>query len=101
MVTHDPIPIQLKPDAPLFDKLRMLLGHYDLRVYLRDQAYIDVGRGSFDACFSTEPRVEDFAGCVPVLAAGQASRAVQPLAMPWWCRRVPTSWPGSRSGMGR
>lgn len=76
MVTHDPIPIQLKPDAPLFDKLRMLLGHYDLRVYLRDQAYIDVGRGSFDACFSTEPRVEDFAGCIGTV--GQFCNFAQP-----------------------
>jgi acetyltransferase-like isoleucine patch superfamily enzyme len=42
-------PVTLAPGATITDKLRMFLGHYDLRVYLSDTGYIDIGRGSFDA----------------------------------------------------
>lgn len=37
----------LAPGATITDKLRMFLGHYDLRVYVSDTACIDIGRGSF------------------------------------------------------
>lgn len=33
----------------LLQKLRMFLGHYDLRVYVTETNFIDVGRGSMDA----------------------------------------------------
>jgi hypothetical protein len=41
--------VTLAPGATITDKLRMFLGHYDLRVYVSDTAYIDIGLGSFDA----------------------------------------------------
>lgn len=39
--------VTLAPGATITDKLRMFLGHYDLRVYVSDTAYIDIGRSSF------------------------------------------------------
>lgn len=37
----------LAPGTTITDKLRMFLGHYDLRVSVSDTACIDIGRGSF------------------------------------------------------
>jgi acetyltransferase-like isoleucine patch superfamily enzyme len=57
-------PLALAPNTTIIQKLRMLLGHYDLRVYLSDQGYIDVGRGSFDAVLRTDFVHSGYAGCL-------------------------------------
>lgn len=45
------------------DKMHAFLGHYDLRIYLSNTAYIDVGRGSIVAA-SRIKYVPDVIGCV-------------------------------------
>lgn len=47
--SHDPMPFQAAPDLDLLGRLRLFLGHYDLRVYVSDTHYVDVGRGSLGA----------------------------------------------------
>lgn len=44
-------PFKFTPEhaMSLSDRLRMFLGHHDLRIWLTDSAYIDLDRGSFDA----------------------------------------------------
>ena len=41
-----PVPIALAADATAFNRVVALFGHYDFRVYARDDAYMDIGAGS-------------------------------------------------------
>ena len=56
-------PVSLAPGATIMDKLRMFLGHYDLRVFVSDTGYIDIGRGSFDAASKLAFVQKTFTGC--------------------------------------
>ncbi len=48
----------------LIHRLRTFIGHHDLRIYLTDASYIDVGRGSFSAALNMSALAGDFEGCV-------------------------------------
>lgn len=67
---YDPIPLTLESAAAtvmqhdITRRIRLFLGHYDLRVYLTDKAYIDVGRGSFNAALRVEHINIGYEGCV-------------------------------------
>lgn len=62
-LTNDPVPLNLSPNTDLLKKLRIFIGHFDLRVYVSDRAYVDVGRGSFTAA-SMVRYVSGSEGCV-------------------------------------
>lgn len=63
--THEPLTYRLAAgEDTLIHRLRAFLGHHDLRFYTQEQAYIDVGRGSFDAVLRMEMVTPDFVGCV-------------------------------------
>ncbi|HYD80953.1 MAG TPA: hypothetical protein VEC06_14195 [Paucimonas sp.] len=68
--TSEPIPIALDADAEalirqdISRRLRTFLGHYDLRIYITDKAYVDVGRGSFNAASRVEYLNIGFSGCI-------------------------------------
>lgn len=47
-LTAEPLPITWN-GVFAAERFRLFLGHYDLRVFLSDRCYVDVGRGSFDA----------------------------------------------------
>jgi acetyltransferase-like isoleucine patch superfamily enzyme len=74
--SHAPITIPLRPGGDVLNRLRILLGHYDLRVYLSDHAYIDVGRGSLDAVFCVSHVMPDSIGCLGTI--GQFCEFAQP-----------------------
>ena len=78
------VPVSLASGATITDKLRMFLGHYDLRVFVSDAGYIDIGRGSFDAasrlafvqktyvgCFGTVGQFCDFSESCLLFAGGE------------------------------
>jgi acetyltransferase-like isoleucine patch superfamily enzyme len=46
---YEPFQLNVAPTATLGERLKMFLGHYDLRIYVNEKQFIDVGRGSFDA----------------------------------------------------
>lgn len=46
---YEPFQLNVAPTGTLGERLKMFFGHYDLRIYINDKQYIDVGRGSFDA----------------------------------------------------
>ncbi len=67
---NDPVPLHLPPDilstilsSPL-KRLITFLGHYDLRVFLTDTAYVDVGRGSTLGVLRVEHINSYFHGCI-------------------------------------
>ncbi len=63
-LTTDATKVQLPAGLLLHHKLRMFLGHYDLRVMLTDRSWVDVDRGSFDACLVVKNTIDGFQGCV-------------------------------------
>jgi hypothetical protein len=63
-VSHEPIEFKLPPDADPRLKVRALLGHYDLRVYVSEHAYVDVGRGSWTAANALRYLTPETKGCV-------------------------------------
>lgn len=62
--SHEPIAFSCPPEASLRSKLAMFFGHYDLRVYVTDTAYVDIGRGSIGAVFRLDHIPADFVGCL-------------------------------------
>lgn len=62
--SRDPVEIGMPQDIELTNKLRWFLGHYDLRVFVRPEAYIDVGRGSYDAALRLAQSSLDSSGCL-------------------------------------
>ena len=64
MPQDDKPPLIDMPNLSLAQKLRTFLGHYDLRVYLTDTAYVDIGRGSFGAVWHIFPVCKTFHGCL-------------------------------------
>ena len=62
--SSEPIHLPLPQNADIIARLRMFLGHYDLRIYISGTAYIDVDRGSFDAFFHVEYVSNSFVGCL-------------------------------------
>jgi acetyltransferase-like isoleucine patch superfamily enzyme len=63
-ITHEPIGLQLREDADPLLKIRALLGHYDLRVFVSEHAYLDVGRGSWTAANAVRYLAPETAGCI-------------------------------------
>lgn len=74
--SHSPVTIPLTPGSDILNRLRIFLGHYDLRVYLTDHAYIDVGRGSFDSVLCISHVMPDSVGCLGTI--GQFCEFAQP-----------------------
>jgi len=62
--SRNPVEMALPPDVDRINKLRWFLGHYDLRVFVTPEAYIDVGRGSFDAAIRLSQTSLDRTGCM-------------------------------------
>jgi acetyltransferase-like isoleucine patch superfamily enzyme len=62
--SREPVEFALPPDVELLSKFRWFFGHYDLRVFVRPEAYIDVGRGSFDAVARLSQTSLDSTGCL-------------------------------------
>lgn len=62
--SRNPIEMGMPTDIDPVNKLRWFLGHYDLRVFVRPEAYIDVGRGSFDAAVRLAQTSLDSSGCL-------------------------------------
>jgi acetyltransferase-like isoleucine patch superfamily enzyme len=63
-ITREPIGINLRDDADPLMKIRTFLGHYDLRVFVSEHAYIDVGRGSWTAANAVRFVGPETRGCV-------------------------------------
>lgn len=56
--------VSMSPSATLIQKVCMFFGHYDLRVYVSESGYLDIGRGSFSAALTVKFLQKDFSGCV-------------------------------------
>lgn len=74
--THAPLPVQIPSGTEPSRRLRMFLGHYDLRVYVSDTAYVDVGRGSLEGAYRVDYVMPDFTGCIGTI--GQFCEFAQP-----------------------
>ncbi len=59
-----PIPLSFSDGMSVIAKIVWLFGHYDLRVYISNNGYIDVGRGSFGAVLSVSNAIRDYSGCI-------------------------------------
>ncbi|HYF41704.1 MAG TPA: hypothetical protein VEA35_04580, partial [Ramlibacter sp.] len=59
-----PLAVTLAANAELHTKVRMFLGHYDIRLYLTDKSYVDADRGSFDAALMVKYTIEGHEGCL-------------------------------------
>jgi len=59
-----PVPLSFSDSVNTIAKITWLFGHYDLRVYISHNGYIDVGRGSFGAALSVSSALKDYSGCV-------------------------------------
>jgi acetyltransferase-like isoleucine patch superfamily enzyme len=46
MKPTDRIPTSFSPGTPIFGRFNFMIGHHDMRVYLTDTGYVDVGAGS-------------------------------------------------------
>jgi acetyltransferase-like isoleucine patch superfamily enzyme len=57
-------PVAFYHQPTVFQKYLMMLGHYDLRIYITETAYVDVGRGSFEAVKFVNFVSPEFSGCV-------------------------------------
>lgn len=68
--SNEPIPVNLSPDAAtlmqtdITRRIRLFLGHYDLRIFIGDRAFIDVGRGSFNAALRIKHVNIAYSGCI-------------------------------------
>ena len=56
--------ITIAGNADIFMKVRALVGHCDLRVFLTEHAYLDIGRGSFGAIKQIAFLGEQDVGCI-------------------------------------
>lgn len=62
--SHNPTTVTFDAGASILNRIRLFLGHYDLRIFITPGAYIDVGRGSFNAALRVCQTADTFAGCV-------------------------------------
>lgn len=58
------IQISIESGTDIIKRLTMLLGHYDLRVFISDTAYVDIGRGSLEGALRIDYARNDAVGCV-------------------------------------
>lgn len=61
---HTGMPVTVPQNATILQKIRTLLGHYELRIFITDTAYIDIGRGSLDAIKFIGHTMPEFSGCI-------------------------------------
>lgn len=61
---YDYVPVELERNINLIFKMRLFLGHYDVRVFVKDKAYLDIDRGSLAALWQLDYVTDDQYGCI-------------------------------------